>query len=325
MGAVCSGTWPISGARGEIHHEICLFPTVFLKRPTQFFVGPDQLQHLAGPPNLTVRVLAVGRRSIHTFALRITNSWTKTTQKHLTSACSQHTYPSLLMSTSLSMPCEARRVFAASRLLPKTSASVLSTDTTVSSERARPDWLWPPGKFATRLGTACKPYWGKNKVKFQTNLQMHTHLKCTFQQWVIWKRILFITPEMLSQTDTCKQWPYQVVRSCGCRWQGSSRRQTLPELHGHCHEPKALPSWEGPSPDALWPVYIDHTEDGKRKKNKTKQGLFQKLYSDTFTVEKGIFFKKKALTVHLPAHRFWMAPAAASSTEGFLLSLSSDV
>lgn len=69
----------------------------------------------------------------------------------------QHTYPSLLMSTSLSIPCEARRVFAASRLLPSTSARVLSTDTTVSSERARPDCPWPPGKLATRLGTACKP------------------------------------------------------------------------------------------------------------------------------------------------------------------------
>lgn len=74
MGAVYSGTWAISGARGEIHHEICLFPTVFLKRPTQLFVGPDQLQHLAGPPDLTVRVFAAGRRSIHTFSLRVTNS-----------------------------------------------------------------------------------------------------------------------------------------------------------------------------------------------------------------------------------------------------------
>lgn len=55
------------------------------------------------------------------------------------------------------MPCEARRVFAASRLLPRTSASVLSTDTTVSSDRTRPDWLWPPGRLATRWGTACKP------------------------------------------------------------------------------------------------------------------------------------------------------------------------
>lgn len=69
MGAVCSGTWPISGTRAEIHHEICLFPTVFLKWPTQFFVGPDQLQHLAGPPDFAVRVFAVGRRYIHTLLL----------------------------------------------------------------------------------------------------------------------------------------------------------------------------------------------------------------------------------------------------------------
>lgn len=66
MGAVCSGTWPIRGARAEIHHEIRLFPAVFLKRSTQFFVGPDQLQHLAGPPDFTVGVFAVGRRYIHT-------------------------------------------------------------------------------------------------------------------------------------------------------------------------------------------------------------------------------------------------------------------
>lgn len=70
MGAVCSGTWPISSARAEIHHEICLFPTIFLKRSTQFFVGPDQLQHLAGPPNFTVGMFAVGHRYIHTLLLQ---------------------------------------------------------------------------------------------------------------------------------------------------------------------------------------------------------------------------------------------------------------
>ena len=62
------------------------------------------------------------------------------------------------MSTSLSMPCEALRILAASRLEPSTSWSVLSTDTTVSSDSARTGWLWPPpGRLATRWGTACFP------------------------------------------------------------------------------------------------------------------------------------------------------------------------
>lgn len=85
------------------------------------------------------------------------------------------------------------------------------------------------------------------------------------------------------------QFPYQAIRSCGCRWQGFSRHQTLPELHGHCHEPTALPSWEDPSPDALWPVYIDHTEVGKNQKKKG--------YSRNFTVTPSQYIETK--TWHL--------------------------
>lgn len=68
VGAVGPGAWPVGGvAVGvDIHHEVRLFPAVFLQRPTQLFVGPDQLQHLAGTSHLSARALAA--RVIKLFA-----------------------------------------------------------------------------------------------------------------------------------------------------------------------------------------------------------------------------------------------------------------
>lgn len=61
VGAVGPGARPVGGAAVgiEVDHEIRLLPAVFLQRPAQLFVGPDQLQHLAGAAHLSVRALAV--------------------------------------------------------------------------------------------------------------------------------------------------------------------------------------------------------------------------------------------------------------------------
>lgn len=72
--------------------------------------------------------------------------------------CVSITDPSLLMRTSLSIPCELLRALAESTLEPTSSARVLSTDTTVSSGMALTGMLCPPpGRFRTRLGTVCLP------------------------------------------------------------------------------------------------------------------------------------------------------------------------
>lgn len=67
VGAVGAGTRPVGGAAVgvEVDHEIGLLPAVLLQRPAQLFVGPDQLQHLAGAAHLSVRALAArqGRRT----------------------------------------------------------------------------------------------------------------------------------------------------------------------------------------------------------------------------------------------------------------------
>lgn len=63
IGAISSGARPVGGAGVGVDHEIRLLPAVLLKRPTQLLVGPDQLQHLAGPPHLTVRTFAAGTRT----------------------------------------------------------------------------------------------------------------------------------------------------------------------------------------------------------------------------------------------------------------------
>lgn len=187
-----------------------------------------------------------------------------------------NTHLSLLKSTSLSMPCEVRRTFAASRLLPRTSLSVLRTDTTVSSDRFRPDWPWPPGRLDTRWGVACKP------------TQDNTHTVSNFSNSYIKKqdcrrkdywnqRLKVFLPRQLR---ILLNYPhsYQAVHNCDCRWQGFLRLQTLLWPRDRCHDPVALPSREDQTPDAQWHEYSDHTkknaDGGSKALTSTLAGLF---------------------------------------------------
>ena len=118
--------------------------------------------------------------------------------QHATKLSFSKSHPSLLMSTSLSIPCEALRVLAASRLEPSTSWSVLKTDTTVSSDSARTGWLWPPpGRLATRWGTACLPddtsHDNSNSLLMPSSW-INRHYKLYFKPWRTEQEALQISP-----------------------------------------------------------------------------------------------------------------------------------
>ena len=44
--------------RVQVHREVRLLPAVFLQRPPQLLVRPDELQHLAGPSHLALGTLS---------------------------------------------------------------------------------------------------------------------------------------------------------------------------------------------------------------------------------------------------------------------------
>lgn len=141
--------------RVEVDHEVRLLPAVLLQSAPQLLVAPHCLQHQASPTHLPVRTVTGDPGGQREEIQNKTGRIIKNTLRHGRKMIS---YLSLLMSTSLSIPCEALRVLAASRLEPSTSWSVLNTDTTVASDSARTGWLWPPlGRLATRWGTACWP------------------------------------------------------------------------------------------------------------------------------------------------------------------------
>lgn len=133
------------------------------------------------------------------------------------------------------MPCEALRVLAASTPEPRTSRSVLSTDTTVSSESARTGWLCPPpGRLATRWGTACFPV-EANALGEPASLA------------------LFIHAADIHQT-------HPAGLCCARRWPGCGVLRTWRGPRGRCRGPAVPSARAGPSPGAEWPGCSVHTK-----------------------------------------------------------------
>lgn len=64
IGAISSGARAVGCAAVgvEVDHEVRLLPAIFLQRPTQLLVGPDQLKHLACPAHLTIRTFTVDKK-----------------------------------------------------------------------------------------------------------------------------------------------------------------------------------------------------------------------------------------------------------------------
>lgn len=126
----------------EVDHEVRLLPAVLLQSAPQLLVAPHRLQHQAGATHLPLRAIT-GHPGGQAEDISVTtgsqgsSSASSPSQPWEESDHSRPPHPSLLMSTSLSIPCEVLRLLAASRLEPSTSWSVLNTDTTVSSESAR--------------------------------------------------------------------------------------------------------------------------------------------------------------------------------------------
>lgn len=57
MGAIGAGARTVCGGGGvgvKVDHEVCLLPAIFLERPAQLLMGPDELQHLTGTSHLPI-------------------------------------------------------------------------------------------------------------------------------------------------------------------------------------------------------------------------------------------------------------------------------